>query len=178
MKEHKEEWDQAEKVTHAVHATVCTPPAPVCPPYFWPYKILGILHQRFFHQLPSDSSQDGHLSIQRKKKAGHSVFLWTGGLLLFPEPWPELFLKVSPVSSLIWATARRLLLRFCSASFHMTQWPTYLSLPLMDHIPAYLVLPFPRVITKERPLIIWWSPPTSPQVQCAAILHSCLCVFE
>lgn len=92
-----------------------------CPPYFCPYKILVILHQRFFHQLPPDSSRDGHLSIQRKKKAGHSVFLWTEGLLLFPDLWPELFLKVSPASSWIWDAECRLLLRFCSTSFHMTQ---------------------------------------------------------
>lgn len=69
----------------------------------------------FFHQLSPDSSQDDHLSFQREKCM---VFFF---VLLFPDPWAELFLKVSPISSLIWATVCRLLLRFCSASFHVTQ---------------------------------------------------------
>lgn len=38
--------------------------------------------------------------------------------------------------------------------------------------------PFPRVIIKKKPLIMWWSPPTDPQVKCAALLRSCLCIFE
>lgn len=100
---------------------------------------------------------------------------------LLAVPWSvaKLFLKVSPVSTLIWATGCRLLLRFCCGSFHMTQWPTYLFLSLMGHILAYLALRFTRVIRKKRPLSIWWlSPPTSPQVKCAAIPHFCSCVIE
>lgn len=45
---------------------------------------------------------------------------------------------------LLWSgpTACRLLLKFCSETFHMTRWPTYLSLPVMGCILAYLALPF------------------------------------
>lgn len=91
----------------------------------------------FFHQLSPDNSQDDHLSSQREKWAGYGVFLCSA------VPWSmgRALLKVSPVSSLIWATVCRLLLGFCSASFHVTRWPTYLSLPIMGHILPYLTLP-------------------------------------
>lgn len=58
------------------------------------------------------------ICLSRGKRELGMVFFF---VLLFPNPWPELFLKVYPVSVLIWATACGLLLGFCSVSFHVTQ---------------------------------------------------------
>lgn len=172
MKEHQEEWDEAEVTLYVqLSAYPCT----CLPSLFLAVQSPRNSSLKFFSSAIS-WQQPRWPSVHPED--GHSVFVWTGGFLLFPDLWPKLFLKVSPVSTLIWATGCCLLLRFCCGSFHMTQWPTYLSLSLMGHILAYLVLPFLRVIRKERPLTIWWPPPTSPQVKCAAVLNFCSCVIE
>lgn len=123
----------------------------------------------FFHQLSPDSSQDGHLSIQREKRAGHGVFLCSA----VPQSMARALSEGVPsfcfdLGHCVRAAARLLLCVFpCD---------TVTYIPVLAGNGSYPGLsdpPFSRGI-----LIIWWFPPTSPQIKCGAVLHPCMCVFE